>query len=199
MSQQVLDALKARFGDAIVETASAFGDESAVVKPSHWKEVCRFLRDDPSMRFDMFIDLCGVDYPDREPRMEVVLHLYSLPLAHRIRLKARVGDEELETVELDTVTDIWTGANWFERECYDLLGVVFKGHPDLRRILMYEGFEGHPLRRDYPANKTQPLLPYRTEGEAGQPLEKLAPFGADEGMPFGRHGAPNVRDTRGDI
>lgn len=195
MSEQVLKALTSRFGDAILETSSAFGDDTAVVHPSRWKEVCRFLRDDPAMKFDLFVDLCGVDYPDRTPRVEVVLHLYSIPLRHRVRLKARVGDADLETVELDTVTDVWTGANWFERECYDLVGVVFKGHPDLRRILMYAEFEGHPLRRDYPANKTQPLVPYRTEGEAGQPLEKLAPFGADEGMPFGRRGAPNVRDS----
>ncbi|MDF2694257.1 MAG: NADH-ubiquinone oxidoreductase chain [Labilithrix sp.] len=186
MSARVLEALKAKFGDAIVETHSDFGDDTAVVRPSHWKEVCRFLRDDPSMAFDMSVDLCGVDYPEREPRFEVVLHLYSVGKRHRLRLKARVGDAEGEGAEIDTVADIWIGVNWYERETYDLMGISFKGHPDLRRILMYPEFEGHPLRKDYPANKTQPLIPYRTEAEAGVTLEKQAPFGFDEGMPFGR-------------
>jgi NADH-quinone oxidoreductase subunit C len=186
MSVRVLEALKAKFGDAIVETHSDFGDDTAVVRPEKWKEVCRFLRDDPSMAFDMSVDLCGVDYPDRDPRFEVVLHLYSVSKRHRLRLKARVGDAEGENVEIDTVADIWIGVNWFERETYDLMGISFKGHPDLRRILMYPEFEGHPLRKDYPANKTQPLVPYRTEEEAGVTLEKQPPFGLDEGMPFGR-------------
>lgn len=188
MSERVLQVLKDKFGSAILETHSQFGDETAIVEPSRWHEICLFLRDDPQMNFDMFVDMCGVDYPEREPRMEVVLHLYSIARRHRLRLKTRVGDSEMDGAEIDTVTDVWSGANWFEREVYDLSGVTFKGHPDLRRILMYPEFEGHPLRKDYPANKTQPLVPYRTEAEAGLPLEKIAPFRADEGMPFGRHG-----------
>ena len=186
MSVRVLEALKEKFGDAVVETHSQFGDDTAVVRADKWKEVCRFLRDDPAMSFDMSVDLCGVDYPDREPRFEVVLHLYSVAKRHRLRLKARIGDAEGEGAEIDTVADIWIGVNRFERETYDLMGISFKGHPDLRRILMYPEFEGHPLRKDYPANKTQPLVPYRTEEEAGVTLEKQAPFGLDEGMPFGR-------------
>lgn len=186
MSVRVLEALKATFGDAIIETHSDFGDDTAVVRPEQWKSICRFLRDDPSMSFDMAVDLCGVDYPDRTPRFEVVLHLYSMTKRHRLRLKARVGDSEGERAEIDTVADVWVGTNWFERETYDLMGISFNGHPDLRRILMYPEFEGHPLRKDYPANKTQPLVAYRTEAEAGVTLEKQAPFGLDEGMPFGR-------------
>lgn len=186
MSERVLNILKEKFGPAILETGSQVGDEWCVVDPASWQKVCRFLKDDPQTDMNMFVDLCGVDYPDREPRFEVVLHLYSIARRHRLRLKARVGDAEGDGAELDSITDIWPGANWFEREAYDLVGVTFKGHPDLRRILMYPEFEGHPLRKDYPAQKTQPLVPYRTEAEAGLPLEKLAPFGADEGMPFGR-------------
>ena len=186
MSLRVLETLKEKFGDAIVETHSFLGDDTAVVRADKWKEVCRFLRDDPSMAFDMLVDLCAVDYPDQLPRFEVVLHLYSVGKRHRVRLKSRVGDAEGDGAEIDTVADIWMGANWFERESYDLMGISFKGHPDLRRILMYPEFEGHPLRKDYPANKTQPLVPYRTEEEAGLPLDKQAPFGIDEGMPFGR-------------
>lgn len=186
MSERILEVLKQRFGGAILECHSQFGDDTAVVAPGAWKDVCRFLRDDAAMNFDMFVDLCAVDFPTQTPRIEVVLHLYSIAQRHRVRLKTRIGDEEMTSCEVDSVSDLWPGANWFERETYDLMGVTFRGHPDLRRILMYPEFEGHPLLKDYPADRTQPLIPYRTEAEAGVPLEKLAPFGKDEGMPFGR-------------
>jgi NADH-quinone oxidoreductase subunit C len=101
-------------------------------------------------------------------------------------VKARVGDEEMDDAEIDSVVSIWPGANWFERETFDMMGVKFRGHPDLRRILMYPEFEGHPLLKDYPAHRTQPLVQYRTEEEAGLPLDKIAPFREDEGMSFGR-------------
>jgi NADH-quinone oxidoreductase subunit C len=186
VSQLVLDKLKERFGTAIFETHSQFGDDTAVVDPHHWKAICKVLREDPALDFDMPIDLCGVDYPDRTPRMEVVMHLYSVSKRHRIRLKARVGDEEMDGAELESVTSIWAGMNWLEREVFDMSGVRFRGHPDLRRILMYPEFEGHPLLKTYAADRTQPLVPYRTEDEAGVPIHKIEPFGQDEGMPFGR-------------
>ncbi len=187
MSEAALSRLKQQFGAAILETSSSFGDETAVVDATRWKEIALFLRDDSKLAFDMPIDLCGVDYPERSPRMEVVLHVYSTSLRHRLRLKARVGDDEMNGAELDSLVAVWSGVEWLERETYDMSGVTFRGHPDLRRILMYPEFEGHPLRRDYAANRTQPLIPYRTESEAGVPLEKLAPFGPDEGMSFGRN------------
>lgn len=186
MSERVLKVLREKFAAAVLETHSQVGDDTAVVDPKQWKAICTFLRNDPQMAFDMMVDLCGVDYPDREPRFEVVLHLYSTSKRHRVRLKARVGDSEGDDAQIDSVTSVWTGVNWFERETYDLMGITFLGHPDLRRILMYPEFQGHPLRKDYPAEKTQPLVPYRTEQEAGLPLGKQAPFGEDEGMPFGR-------------
>lgn len=197
MSQLVLDKLKERFGPAIVETHSDFGDDTAVIDPKAWKAVCQFVRDDPALDFDMPIDLCGVDYPNRSAtgRMEVVMHLYSVSKRHRVRLKARVGDEDMDGAELDSVTSIWPGMNWLEREVWDMSGVRFRGHPDLRRILMYPEFEGHPLQRTYPADRTQPLVEYRTEEEAGLPLHKLEPFGPDEGMSFGRRGLPRVEDN----
>jgi NADH-quinone oxidoreductase subunit C len=198
VSQLVLDKLRARFGTAILETHSDFGDDTALVEPSLWKSICRFLREDPSLDFDMPVDLAGVDYPTRLPRMEVVMHLYSISKAHRIRLKARVGDEDMEGAELESVTSIWPGMNWLEREVFDMSGVRFRGHPDLRRILMYPEFVGHPLQRTYPADRTQPLVAYRTEQEAGMPLEKLLPFGRDEGMPFGRNGLPRATDVKED-
>jgi NADH-quinone oxidoreductase subunit C len=181
MSRALVEAVQARFGAKIIESTSQHGDEAIVIEPSAWVEVHRFLRDQCAC--DMLIDLCGVDYPDREPRFEVVVHVYSTTQKHRLRTKARVGDAEGIDVELDTLTGVWLGANWLERECFDLMGVRFRGHPDLRRILMYDEFEGHPLRKDYPAQKTQPLIPYR---DGPGILDKLAPFASDEGMPWGR-------------
>jgi NADH-quinone oxidoreductase subunit C len=189
VSKLVLDKLQAKFGADILETHAQHGDDTALVKPSSWKAIAEYLRNEPTLEFNMFIDLCAVDYPERASagqRLEVVLHLYSLNKRHRIRLKARVGDEELVGAELDSLCDVWSGANWFEREVYDMSGVTFRGHPDLRRILMYPEFVGHPLLKDYPAQKTQPLVEYRSEEEAGLPLEKLAPFREDEGMSFER-------------
>jgi NADH-quinone oxidoreductase subunit C len=194
VSQYVLDTLKSRFGTSILETHSDFGDDTAIVEPSQWKAVAQFLRDDPALDFDLPVDLCGVDYPNRIPRTEVVMHLYSVSRRHRIRVKARVGDEDMDGAELESVTSIWAGMNWLEREVWDMSGVRFRGHPDLRRILMYPEFEGHPLQKTYPADRTQPLVPYRTEDEAGLPLNKLEPFGHDEGMPFGRPRVPRVED-----
>jgi NADH-quinone oxidoreductase subunit C len=196
VSQLVLDKLKERFGAAILETHSNFGDDTAVVDPAQWKAIAKFLREDPALDFDLPVDLCGVDYPNRLPRMEVVMHLYSIARHHRVRIKARVGDEDMDGAELDSVVSIWPGFNWLEREVFDMSGVRFRGHPDLRRILMYPEFEGHPLQRTYPADRTQPLVPYRTEDEAGMPLNKLEPFGHDEGMPFGRVGPhPQAEDN----
>ncbi|MGA3122542.1 MAG: NADH-quinone oxidoreductase subunit C [Polyangiaceae bacterium] len=194
MSQYVLDALRSRFGTSILETHSDFGDDTAVVEPSQWKAIAQFLREEPTLDFDLPVDLCGVDYPNRIPRTEVVMHLYSISKRHRIRVKARVGDEDMDGAELDSVTSIWAGMNWLEREVWDMSGVRFRGHPDLRRILMYPEFEGHPLQKTYPADRTQPLVAYRTEDEAGVPLNKLEPFGPDEGMPFGRAGSPRFED-----
>jgi len=140
VSQHVLDKLKERFGTAVLETHSNFGDDTALVDPAHWKAVARFLREDPALDFDLPVDLCGVDYPGRLPRMEVIMHLYSIPRHHRVRVKTRVGDEDMDGAELDSLVSIWPGMNWLEREVFDMSGVRFRGHPDLRRILMYPEF-----------------------------------------------------------
>jgi NADH-quinone oxidoreductase subunit C len=195
VSQAVLDKLRARFGAAILETHSDYGDDTALVDPAQWRAIAKFLREDPALDFDLPVDLCGVDYPAREPRMEVVMHLYSTGRKHRIRVKTRVGDEDMDGAELDSLVAIWPGFNWLEREVFDMSGVKFKGHPDLRRILMYPEFEGHPLQRTYPAQRTQPLVEYRTPDEAGMPLDKLAPFGPDEGMSFGRRALPTSEEN----
>jgi NADH-quinone oxidoreductase subunit C len=181
MSQRVVDILQDTFADAIVETHAQFGDDTAIVDPGAWRSIAQFLRDDPRLAMDHFIDLTAVDYPDRQAgRFEVVLHLRSFGKTHRIRLKARLDDNDAAP-HIDSLSDIWRGANWFERECFDMFGVVFDGHPDLRRILMYEEFEGYPLRKDYPATRIQPLMEFRPEAQG-----KLPPFDEHEGMPFGR-------------
>ncbi|HVK63427.1 MAG TPA: NADH-quinone oxidoreductase subunit C [Polyangium sp.] len=192
MSKRVLEILKSKFGDDIYETHSQFGDDTAVVNPQKWREIARFLRDDSQCAMNMFVDLTAVDYLGRQTtRFEVVLHLRSMERNQRIRLKARVGDEDANGAEIDSLVPVWKGANWFERECFDMFGVVFKGHPDLRRILMYPEFVGYPLRKDYPADKTQPLVELRDVPD------KLPPFGIDEGMPFGRqtHDYPRGEET----
>lgn len=182
MSKLVLDVLKAHFPESILETHAQFGDDTAVVEPSMWRPIARFLKDDPRTSMTMFIDLTAVDYLGLAiPRFEVVLHLRSLERGHRIRLKARVGEEDGTGAEIDSVVPVWKGANWFEREAYDLMGIVFRGHPDLRRILMYPEFVGHPLRKDYPVDRIQPLVPFRKDA-----VDKLPPFGKDEGKPWGR-------------
>ncbi len=187
MSKAVLQKLQATFGAAILETHSQFGDDTAVVEPSRWLEIATFLRDDPACAFEMMSDLCGVDRFDVTPRFEVVIHLNSLSKGHRIRLKTRVGDEDGEGAQVASLVGLWKTANWLEREVFDMFGITFQTHPDLRRILMYPEFVGYPLRKDYPADKTQPLVAYRTEEEAGVPLDKQAPFGPHEGMSFARN------------
>jgi NADH-quinone oxidoreductase subunit C len=182
MSKALIELVKKNFPDAVLESHSQLGDDTVVLAPGRWREVARFLKENPQSDMAMLTDLTAVDYQDRDPRFEVVAHLYSLSHGHRLRIKARVGDRDGKTVELDSLTELWGSANWLERECFDMFGVKFLGHPDLRRILLYPEFEGHPLRKDYPAEKIQPVLQYRDVPN----IEKVAPFGPDEGMSFGR-------------
>jgi len=157
---QILQRLRDRFGGAVVDTHEHRGDATLVVERGTLVDVLRFCRDEPTLGFDVLMDLTAVDYqkyPGREdgPRFDVVYHLYSLGHNHRVRVKVRV-DEDDATVP--TAVDLWPIANWFEREVWDMFGVRFSGHPDLRRLLMYEEFVGHALRKDYPINRRQPLI-----------------------------------------
>ncbi len=182
MAKALVDLLTRTSPDAVLETHAQYGDETVVVDAARWKDVASFLKTSPLADMSMLIDLTAVDYPQREPRFEVVAHFYSLSKGHRLRLKARVGNADGTDVRIATLADLWASANWMEREAWDMLGVVFVGHPDLRRILLYPEFEGHPLRKDYPAERIQPLVEYRTDAS----VQKVAPFGPDEGMSFGR-------------
>lgn len=147
----IIDRLKAEFPDEILQGYVNQGQGAVVVRPGRIVELLRWLRDDASMRMNHLRSLCGVDNGRRkEPglsRFEVVYNLYSIPLRHEIRIRAEVGDKE---PAVDSVVSLWAGADWLERETYDLLGIHFHNHPDLRRVLMPEDWSGHPLRKDYP-------------------------------------------------
>jgi NADH-quinone oxidoreductase subunit C len=142
LGQTIVAALPA----AALGHSVAFGDLTIMVDIAKIVDVARFLRDDPGCRFVNFIDATAVDYPGREKRFEVVYHLLSPTLNARIRLKA----EASETTQVPSIITVFPGADWFERECYDLYGVIFSGHPDMRRLLTDYGFDGHPLRKDFP-------------------------------------------------
>ncbi|MGB5704273.1 MAG: NADH-quinone oxidoreductase subunit C, partial [Polyangiales bacterium] len=147
MSQAALDRLSAQFGERILETSDAFGEHEATFAAKDWVEAARFLKDDDDLQMDHFIDLTAIDYPERaSARFDVTLMVRSSVNSQRIRLRTQVKDAE----KLGTLSDIWLGANWAEREVFDMFGIEFQDHPDLRRILLYEEFIGHPLRKDYP-------------------------------------------------
>jgi NADH-quinone oxidoreductase subunit C len=133
-------------GEAVTDWAIAYGDLTMVVRGQDILRAVRFLHDDPQCRFVSFIDICGADYPGREKRFDVVYHFLSPQHNRRIRLKVEAD----EVTPVPSIIDIFPGANWFEREAYDMYGVLFSGHPDLRRILTDYGFEGHPFRKDFP-------------------------------------------------
>jgi NADH-quinone oxidoreductase subunit C len=144
---ELVEKLRGRFSQAIGEVVS-FRDEYTIrVKREYLLEIARFLKEEPEYAFTFLSDLCGVDYLGREPRFEVVYHLYSMEHAHRLRMKVSLLSNDLT---IPSVVSVWKTANWHERECYDLLGITFSNHPDLRRILTPEGFRDYPLRKDFP-------------------------------------------------
>ncbi|MGQ9858821.1 MAG: NADH-quinone oxidoreductase subunit C [Thermodesulfobacteriota bacterium] len=139
--------LQEAFPEAVEEVMS-FRDETwAVVRVEALLEVCRFLKEDPELAYDFLSFVCAVDYMPREPRFEVVYQLYSTKFHHRFRIKTRVGGQD---PMVPSVTSIWPTADWHERETFDLMGIGFDGHPELRRILLPQDWVGHPLRKDYP-------------------------------------------------
>jgi NADH-quinone oxidoreductase subunit C len=151
----LIERLKERFGCAILAAESARGEETIVIDRNRAQEVLQMLHDDPALSFNFLSDLTAVDWPERTPRFDVVYHLRSLTHGHRLRVKVGVdgADPWVHSVAL-----VWKAADWLERECYDMFGIRFEGHPDLRRILLYDSFVGHPLRKDYPYNRRQPLV-----------------------------------------
>ncbi len=163
MSQAAIQKLKDRFPEAVTQTyVGRGGDDVALVRREDVLEVCRFLKEDPDLAFDMAPYITAVDYMGSEPRFEVVYQMYSTRKNHRIRL--RVGVPEGDPV-VRSVTGLWKGADWYERYCWDMYGIRFEGHPDPRRLYMYEEFVGHPLRKDYSLRGRQPLVPERQVDE----------------------------------
>jgi NADH-quinone oxidoreductase subunit C len=152
--QATLDAVKAALGDKAKSVEGRLDEVTVVVGARDYREAARILRDDPRCRFEQLIDLCGVDYSEYGmgdwdgPRYAVVSHLLSVSLNQRVRLRVFAPDDDLPVV--DSVTSLWNSANWFEREAFDLYGILFEGHADLRRILTDYGFIGHPFRKDFP-------------------------------------------------
>ena len=153
----ILEQIKEKFLDDVYQTFEFRGDLVAVVNKDIIRDVMKFLKTEPKLDFNILMDLSAVDYlwQERIPRYDVVYHLYSLQKNHRLRIKASLDEKDLV---IDSVVSVWPAADWLEREVWDMFGIKFKNHPNLKRILMYEEFKGHPLRKDYPFNKRQPLV-----------------------------------------
>ena len=187
-TSSLIESVTNHFPGAVSASHTFRGDATVVLRRKFLLEVARFLKEDPALQMNYLMDVTAVDYstfgkrpapaffassgvavspspqiPDEDPwpgppdqsRFAVVYHFYSTPLKHRLRLVVPV---EEAAAAVDSLTSLWPGANWLEREVWDMFGIDFRGHPDLRRILMYDGFEGHPLRKDYPVKKRQPLI-----------------------------------------
>ncbi len=187
-TSSLIESVTDHFPDAVSASHSYRGDDTVVLRPKSLLEVARFLKEDPALKMNYLMDLTAVDYsafgkrpapavfsssgvavrpspeiPDETPwpgppdqsRFALVYHFYSTTHKHRLRLVTPVDESD---AQVDSLTSLWPGADWLEREVWDMFGVDFRGHPDLKRILMYEGFDGHPLRKDYPVNKRQPLI-----------------------------------------
>lgn len=188
MNTPLIKSVTDRFPDAVLASHAFRGDQTVVLRRDFLLEIARFLKEDQALQMNLLVDVTAVDYsafgkspapaffassgvavrpssqmsteapwpgPPGEARFAVIYHFYSMQHKHRLRL---VVSLEESSAELDSLTSLWAGANWLEREVWDMFGIRFTGHPDLKRILMYEEFEGHPLRKDYPVNKRQPLI-----------------------------------------
>ncbi|HXX33609.1 MAG TPA: NADH-quinone oxidoreductase subunit C [Thermodesulfobacteriota bacterium] len=138
--------LKEKFTNSVLEVTTFRNEVTVTVSKGEIFDICKFLHSDPDLQYRLLTDLCGLDFFPQAPRFGIVYLLYSLKSNQRLRVKTRVGEKE----SIPSVESIWKVANWYEREVYDLLGITFDNHPDLRRIMLWDGYEGHPLRKDFP-------------------------------------------------
>ncbi len=145
--QALVDKIKIKFPEAVLGAFTFREEITLQVRPEDILPLCRFLHDEPDLAFTFLVDLCGVDHLPREPRFEVVYHLRSLKTKDLIRLKLSLPGS---SPQVSSVVSVWKGADWMEREAFDMFGITFNGHPDLRRILLTPEWEGYPLRKDYP-------------------------------------------------
>lgn len=169
--------LRERFPSDVLDVSEYRGETTVLMRPERVEQVCLALRDAPGLRYNFLADLTAVDWPEREPRYDIVYHLLSLETRAVLRLKVRVGDDDTPSPELPTVTTVWPAANFYEREVFDLFGVRFAGHPHLTRIMMPSDWVGHPLRKDYPLTGIHLPSPHW----GGQiPLEQPLPAGTGQ-------------------
>lgn len=153
---KIIEKIEAKYGGLIIDKHNFRGDATVTVKKDCGLEFYKFLKDDPDLAFDFLMDITAVDYMGRKSeRFEVVYHFFSIKYKHRVRIKLPICEKDCQVLSL---TDIWKTADWYEREIWDMYGIKFEGHNNLKRILLYEEFKGHPLRKDYPVNKRQPLI-----------------------------------------
>jgi NADH-quinone oxidoreductase subunit C len=143
----IVNKVKNNFPESVLEASTFRGENTLVLRAEDILPICRFLHDDPDLFFDYLTDLCGVDDYPREPRFEVIYHLCAMKTRSRLRLKTSLPGT---APHLTSVVSVWKAANWLEREAFDMFGIIFLEHPDLRRILLTPDWEGHPLRKDYP-------------------------------------------------
>jgi len=151
MENLTLKKIEEKFADSIIETIEFREELTLVIRRETLIEVCQFLKDDPDLKYDFLSDICGVDFLEREKRFDVVYNLYSIPNRWRVRLEVNLAEDE----SVDSLTSLWDAANWLEREAYDMFGIKFDNHPDLKRILMPDDWIGHPLRKDFPLTKEE--------------------------------------------
>jgi NADH-quinone oxidoreductase subunit C len=171
---QVAERIRENFPSEVLSVGEFRGQVSVLMGRQRILDVCRFLHDEPELDFDLLRDLTGVDHLGRKQRrFEVVYHLYSIRHKHFIRLKAQVPEDDCR---IQSVMPVWVGADWHERECYDMFGIVFEGHPDLRRILMPEDWEGHPFRKDYPLRGPGPESEWRGFREVLDKAERFKKY-----------------------
>ena len=150
--QDIREAVEQAHSGSVLEGREFRTETTLIIRADAIRDVCTYLRDDAGWRFNLLADIAGVDWPERERRFDVVYNLYSIVHNHRLRLKVQVGLDE----SIPSVVPVWSTANWLEREVFDMFGVPFDGHPDLRRILMPDDWEGHPLRKDFPLSYELP-------------------------------------------
>ncbi|MEW6569972.1 MAG: NADH-quinone oxidoreductase subunit C [Nitrospirota bacterium] len=176
--KEIAEKIKERFPEEVVEVTEFRDQISVIVKRGKILHICRYLHDDPYMLMDHLQDLSAVDWRGKkDPRFEVIYNLYSIRFRHKIRLKAQVPEDN---PRISSVVPIWAGANWHERECFDMFGITFTGHPDLRRILLPEDWEGHPLRKDYPVEGPGPEKEWHGFVEVLSKAKELKPFEWEE-------------------
>jgi NADH-quinone oxidoreductase subunit C len=184
--------IKKEFSKLFVHNHAQHGDETVIIKRVGMLDLFRFLQNDRRCQFDMMIDLTAVDYLPRKPRFEVVYHFKSTTLHHRLRVKVQL---EESACEVDSILELWVAADWYERECAEMYGITFTGHPNLKPLLLYEGFQGHPLRKDYDKNLMQPLVPMRLIRERHDYGEVFQPVLQAEQEPEGGTEEPAVPAT----